>query len=81
MDYECVDTLTYDVQTGGASQAAMISVPGLRIVEHEGHIWGRLSLAAGSDDVDYTIVITAGTTLGQVLVPRAMLQVRTVAET
>lgn len=81
IDYEAVSTVTYDVQTGGASQAAMISVPATRVVEYEGELWARIQVAAGSDDVDYTLLVTVGTTLSQVLVPRALVLVRTVAET
>ena len=79
-DYEAVSTITYDVQLAGSSTAAMVTQTATRIIEHDAEIWARIEVKAGVDDTDYTIVVTVGTTLSQVLVPRAMIQIRNVSE-
>lgn len=80
LDYESVSTLTYDVQLATVSQAAMISVPSARIVEHDGELWARVNVAAGSDDATYTLLVTIGTTLGQTLTGSALVQVINTSE-
>lgn len=75
--YEGISYVTYDVQTGGASQAAMVTAASPRFVEDEQlRVWVRLEVKAGSDNTDYTALLTVRTTEGQTLVGTWLVRVR-----
>lgn len=82
LGYEGIATVTWDVQTGGASQAGMFSVPSIRVVEtDDGDIWARCTVDDGSESTDYAVIVTITTTLGQALQGGGIMQVRNADET
>jgi hypothetical protein len=73
--YACdeIDYATYVVTRAGAAQAAMVDATKTRFFAGR---WVILTIAAGTVDLDYTVVPTVRTQDGAVEVPRAWLLIR-----
>ena len=75
--YDEIASITYDVQTGGASQASMFDASSVLVMDRG--LVGVL-VKAGTTNTNYTVICTVTTTLGYIYQARAKLRVRTVAE-
>lgn len=76
--WEEIYSVSYDVQAGGVSQAAMITATSPKIV---GGRFVQVLVAAGTSGTDYTLICTAKTRYppdltGQTLQARALLRVK-----
>ena len=69
---------TVDVQTGGASAAALFTASSVRVY---GNSAAKVQVKAGGSGTTYTIIVQVTTTLGEVLEGRARLYVQNTAET
>lgn len=74
---ELADVTSVDVQTGGASQAAMFDATTTRFLD--GGIV-RMLVKAGTSGTDYTAICRCTTSYGQTIEGRALIKVRNVAE-
>lgn len=74
---EEIDYLSYEVVLAGQPQASMVDETQTRLVDSG---LCRLLIKAGTNNSDYTISLTVGTTTGRVLNPRALMLVRDIDE-
>lgn len=83
--FEEVFGATFDVQVGGASQAAMFSATAQRFVYHRGRTYIRAKFQAGTSGTEYVIIMKLWTRVSssanhQTLEARVMLFVQNVSE-
>jgi|GEM_PF-6580416 len=76
--FETVQTVTMTIQRNGDDENTMFTVGDLRVAD-EGRMV-RVPVVGGTDDEDYVAIITITTTLGRVLQPHVLVQVRDPAE-
>ena len=74
--YEEIQSYTFSVTLAGAGQAGMIDDTLCRVVECNGRRYIRTLVKSGTDNTDYTLLLTVFTTLGRRLQGCALLQVR-----
>jgi len=83
--FEEVFGAVFDVQVGGASQAAMFSATAQRFIYHRGRTYIRAKFQAGTSGTEYVVIMKLWTRVGasanhQIIEARAMLYVQNVTE-
>lgn len=79
-EYEGVKSVTFDVQTGGVSQAALFDESLTYFVETRKGLYVKTRVKAGSSGTNYTTILTVTSTLARIIEGRCVLRVRNTSE-